>query len=293
MKISVIIPTVNRPADITKCIESLLSQAVLPDEIIVVDASADTQTQELISRLKPPAAISLHYVKTKPGLTRQRNEGVRRSRGRYIYFFDDDVILEPDYICRTDETFQRYKKDNVGGVMGHVTNTVKLLPVWDRWFRKIFFLSDFGHGTIKLSGFPSHCMDDIPSFVEVLPGGCTAYLRDVFEHEWFDERLAGYAYMEDVDFSYRVGRQFRLFYQPASRLTHHPTTFKTMNTRLLRKMLVRNLIYLFHKNLPHDAAHYFGLFMALAGVILYNGVISRDMNACRGAIEGLFETPPA
>jgi len=79
-------------------------------------------------------------------------------------------------------------------------------------------MTDSGKGKLKLSGFPAHRDDNKLAFVKVLPGGCTAYLKEVFSRYLFDENLTEYAYMEDMDFSYRVSKKYRLLYQPEAKL---------------------------------------------------------------------------
>jgi GT2 family glycosyltransferase len=292
MDISVVIPTMDRPADIARCLDSLLRQTLPPDEIIVVDSSPNTRTEAIMATLHPPSPTVVRYVRSdKAHLPRQRNQGVAVSTGRYIHFFDDDVILEADCIRQMHAAFERLADAGVGGVMGRVTNVSARGPRWERIFKKLFYLSDLGQGRIKLSGFPSLKIDATAGYVGCLSGCCMAYRRDAFQDQAFDERLTTYAYMEDVDFSYRVSRRFRLYYEPAARLTHHPTTFKTTDSRLLRKMLVCNLLYLFRKNLPFDLPHCYGLCCAIAGMLIYNGLIVRDFHACRGILEGVFTEP--
>ena len=43
-KISIIIPTYNRPNDLNKCLQSVLEQTVIPNEIVIVD---DGRLEEL------------------------------------------------------------------------------------------------------------------------------------------------------------------------------------------------------------------------------------------------------
>ena len=50
--------------------------------------------------------------------------------------------------------------------------------------------------------------------VELCSGGNTSYLREVFEEFFFDEEFDGYAPMEDIDFSYRVSRKYKLIVDP-------------------------------------------------------------------------------
>lgn len=39
-QVSVIIPTYNRPAELTNCIQSILTQSEKPDEVIIIDDGA-------------------------------------------------------------------------------------------------------------------------------------------------------------------------------------------------------------------------------------------------------------
>ena len=56
-----------------------------------------------------------------------------------------------------------------------------------------------------------------------------SYRRGVFEHERFDESLAGYAFKEDIDFSYRVvKRGYVLVQTPRARIVHHKSPHRTV-----------------------------------------------------------------
>ncbi len=91
--LSVVIPTRNRPADLTRCLE-LLSQAVHgDDEILVVDsASSDDQTQRVA------AQFGVRCVRVdQPGASRARNVGWRAARHDCVAFVDDDVRVDPTW----------------------------------------------------------------------------------------------------------------------------------------------------------------------------------------------------
>lgn len=289
MDVSVIICTKDRTDDLIRCLDSLHYQTRLPDELIIVDASQNNKTKDMVEQKKEHLPFDVIYGKTGSGLTRQRNTGIGLSQGKYVFFFDDDVILEQGFIEIICDTFYRFKELDVGGITGRIVNIPALPGSWDSLFKQLFFLSDLGHGRVKLSGLPSIKISDESGFVESLSGGCTAYLKEVFDQFSFDENLKGYAYLEDVDFSYRVGRKYRLFYQPKARLRHYPSTYLKTDSKELRKMFVRHQAYLFHKNLPKDFPHYLGYWISIMGIFIYNGLIQRDLRACRGIIEGLLE----
>jgi len=287
--ISVIVPTRNRPDYLAGFLDSLNNQTRLPEELIIIDASDTEDTRNMIGMNGDGLPFEVIYKREVPGSARQRNIGFRISRGRYLFFFDDDVILEPDYIGTVCDTFSKHGEERLGGITGKITNIRQDSRPWDRAFKGMFFLSDFGRGRVKLSGFPSLRIGDEPSYVEILSGCNMAYPREVFSQFLFDERLTGYSYMEDIDLSFRVSKRYPLYYQPRAKLEHHPSAYRTYAARELRRMMIRNHRYLFKKNQPQDLPHLLCHWISILGVFLYNGFLQRDFMAAMGIIEGLRE----
>ena len=98
---SVIICTRNRLKDLLVALQSICMQTVLPDEIIIVDSSDIAISKENFPK------INLIYKHTSPGLTKQRNEAIDLASGEILYFFDDDVELEPNYIEEMQKIFEK------------------------------------------------------------------------------------------------------------------------------------------------------------------------------------------
>ena len=140
-----------------------------------------------------------------------------------------------------------------------------------------------------MSGFPEHRNDNKLALVEVLTGCCMVYSRDVFSKYSFDETFSGYSYLEDVDFSYRVSKEFILVYQPYAKLKHFSTTFIKCDSQYLRKMMIRNHFYIFKKNIPKDIPHIFAFIISIIGLFLGNAFLLKDLRACRGILEGLLK----
>jgi GT2 family glycosyltransferase len=287
--ISVIIPTRNRPDNLASFLDSLNNQTRLPDELIIIDASDNDDTRNMLRKRSDGLPFDVIYKREAPGSARQRNIGFRISRGRHLFFFDDDVILETEYLRAVCDTFSKHREGQLGGITGKITNIRQDPSPWDRAFKGIFFLSDFGKGQVKLSGFPSLRIGDEPSYVEILSGCNMAYPREVFSQFLFDENLTGYSYMEDIDLSFRISREYSLYYQPKARLEHFPTSYKTYGSRELRKMMIQNHRYLFKKNQPQDLPHVLSHWISLLGIFLYNVFIQSDFSAAMGIIDGLRE----
>jgi len=121
MKISAVICTKNRVQELMRCLKSLIAQSFPPDEVIIVDAS-DTEDAYLKIKEEFPKDSRFKYLHTKPALTYQRNVGVGNSSGDIIFFFDDDTVLDKDFIKEITKVFESDPEEKIGGVMGNNVN---------------------------------------------------------------------------------------------------------------------------------------------------------------------------
>jgi GalNAc5-diNAcBac-PP-undecaprenol beta-1,3-glucosyltransferase len=91
--VSVVITAFNRPDYLRNAVTSVLAQTFTDIEIIVVDDCSPTDPSAVLREFDAP----IHFVRmpTNGGANRARNEGVRRARGHYVAFLDDDDIWLP------------------------------------------------------------------------------------------------------------------------------------------------------------------------------------------------------
>ncbi|OGJ86950.1 MAG: hypothetical protein A2350_01175 [Candidatus Raymondbacteria bacterium RifOxyB12_full_50_8] len=94
MKIAAVIPTYNRPAILRQCLESLLAQDRLLDEIQVIDNSGNNETEYLISSSFP--GISYCRFQENIGSAGGFYEGIVRTfqNHDYIWTLDDDIVAQ-------------------------------------------------------------------------------------------------------------------------------------------------------------------------------------------------------
>ena len=96
-RISVIIPTYNAEAFISRTVESVSRQTVTDLEIVVVDdGSTDGTLEMLTSSLSREPRLRL-IRQANAGVAEARNRGLREAdpHARYISFLDHDDVLEP------------------------------------------------------------------------------------------------------------------------------------------------------------------------------------------------------
>jgi len=88
-KISVIIPTHNRPELLKEAISSVLAQTYRDFEIIVIDDGLAQRADRVIDDFNDPKIKYIKHEKSKGGAA-ARNTGIKNSTGEFIAFLDDD-----------------------------------------------------------------------------------------------------------------------------------------------------------------------------------------------------------
>jgi glycosyltransferase involved in cell wall biosynthesis len=90
--ITVVIPTYNRAALLTRAVESARAQTVAPFEILVVDDGSTDDTARIVAAWGAP----IRYIATaNGGVARARNVGIAQAKGDWIAFLDSDDEWEP------------------------------------------------------------------------------------------------------------------------------------------------------------------------------------------------------
>lgn len=219
-QIALIVPTKDRPGDLSNLLDSVKTQTRKPDQLIIVDGGNQT-VEKLVSDF---GVITAQYLRVyPPGLTKQRNAGVGALNAdiTLVGFLDDDLVLEKDAVEQMLEYWESASPE-VGGssfnlyydVAPNFPNRFKIL------FQKIFATGG-EKGTILKSGcniILSPVFDD--TYVEWLSGGATVWRRSVIDDYIFDEWFAGYGHFDDVDFSYSINRRYKLIVLSKAKANH-------------------------------------------------------------------------
>lgn len=290
-----VIATRNRPDDLVRTVESLVAQTVLPAELCIVDSSDETPARARIEELCAGAGLPLDYHHPAPrGLTVQRNAGVDRTTGDPVFFVDDDVALAPDCHERVLDEYERWG-DELGGVRAAPVRPARP-ALLTRLYRRLFGIGGWwpeASGRVR-AGFYVEGVSESAGVrkVEYFNGWFMSYRRAVFEHERFDEALSGYAYKEDIDFSYRVSRRYTLVQTPHAKCDHLKSGAARMSSHQLQRMNLANQFYLHRKLMPQDGRHKAALWWALLGLFILNAgkaLQTRDRGLVTGLVAGAWE----
>ena len=305
--ISVIICTMNRENDLLECIESISQQTLLPHEVLIIDDGAiDQEYLEKYKKLLEPKRVNFFYkMKTKnnKGLTFSRNLGMKYAIGDYIMFLDDDVVIEKNYIANIMDIFLSHR--GVGGVGGYDWSSQNNIGL-KFGLMKLFFLSSHKRGVLLRSGKAVHTGRlNNTTKVEFLLGYNMTYKAEVFKDNLFEERWGIYCDGEDIDFSYRISRIYKLYLTPYAKLIHKQspnTIFRESNTKAVF-MSIFNRFFIVCKLFPRNICTYTIYFWSLFGYFIhfwskkiiigntknYGSILSSQFNAFKSIINILLK----
>jgi glycosyltransferase involved in cell wall biosynthesis len=216
MKVTVLVPTFRRPADLARCLAALQKQKRAADEVVVVARPDDTATHECLSDPAVKGALPLSVALVEqPGQVAALNRGLDAASGDVIAIIDDDAAPYPDWAERIAAAFEGDAcLGALGGrdwihINGRVLDGAKALV-----------------GTVMLSGKVvgnHHLGVGAAREVDVLKGANMSYRREAIRGIRFDTRLrgAGAQVHNDMAFSMSVQRAgWKLVYDPCVAVDH-------------------------------------------------------------------------
>ncbi len=210
--ISFVVATKDRPAELLRMWRSLCGQTVPPAEVVIVDAG---ETAPAPVREMERDGLPLRRLRAvEASATRQRNQGVAAARTGLglIGFLDDDVVLEKNAVAE----MLRFWAQADGRVGGAAFNMLNHPPLSLRELKRTPFVEAAGlyarrGGAVSRSGFQTMIgRVETTTYTDWLPTGASVWRREVFDRFRFDEWFRGYSYLEDLDFSYRAGKAYKL-----------------------------------------------------------------------------------
>ncbi|MBM3304837.1 MAG: glycosyltransferase [Candidatus Aminicenantes bacterium] len=223
LKLAFVVATKDRPEELRRMWRSLCRQTRPPDEVVIVDAGSGPSPWE---DLEPAAFAAAHIRAERPSAAGQRNLGLDAVSAEtdLVGFLDDDAVLEEDAV----EEMLRFWEGADGAVGGAAFNLVNHPPMDMEPLKRSRLAESLGlyarrPGAVAPSGFQTMVgVVERTTWTDWLPSGASVWRRELLRDHRFDEWFGGYSYLEDLDFSYRVGKTFRLAVVAEARYRHLP-----------------------------------------------------------------------
>lgn len=199
---SIVIPTFKRKESLLRLLASLAKANLKNTEIIIVEQEQNH------NKFFPK---SVHYIfLPKRSIPHAMNVGVRKAKGGYILFLDDDVTVTPNFI---DYHIKNFADRRVAATVGRSITDGQSIERDRRDSGRINWLGECS------DGFSSTIRQEVDTVV----GANTSWRKDVFERlGGFDERFIGNALRFESDLSLRAKQAgYTIVFEPKALVYHH------------------------------------------------------------------------
>jgi GT2 family glycosyltransferase len=125
-------------------------------------------------------------------------------------------------------------------------------------------------------------------FVDWLPTGAIVWRREVLEQYRLDDYFEGYSYLEDLDFSFSVGKHYRLAVVADARYHHYPSSSGRISQYKFGRTEVLNRLYFVRKHGLSVSRCYLGIVIRFFLTLLSfgrSGKLAWLQRACGNVVE--------
>lgn len=293
-KLALVVPTIGRPAELRRMLKSLAEQSQPPHQVIIVD---EGKAGEDFAGEFPQ--LNIQIVSMPGGSTSAKRNAGAQAAARdisLIGFLDDDIVLEPEAF-EAMLSFWEQAPPEMGGAGFNLANHPTLYASWLKSSRLASWLGLYSSekGAVLRSGIHTliGCLQET-CYVRWLPTTAAVYPKKVMQEFGFDDWFHGYSYLEDLEFSYRVGKKYKLAVVASARFYHYPSLRGREDTYLFGKKEVVNRLHFVRK---HRELSLFWCCFALLGrtfLSLILGLSTREVGYFKRALGncvGLFSVP--
>ena len=111
--LSIIVPVYNSEKTIEKCIKSILNIKDLSYEIIIVDDGSKDNSYMIAKKMLSGIEQAIVLKQKNQGPSVARNNGISKSKGKYIMFVDSDDWIEASEIKKITTAIKSNKYDTI------------------------------------------------------------------------------------------------------------------------------------------------------------------------------------
>lgn len=218
MKITVVIPTYQRPRDLLHCLEALKCQTRLVDELLIIVRDTDISTWGFIKNYRSES-LSLKTLEVNiPGVIAAMNAGLDFASGDIVAFTDDDAVPHQNWLERIEANF--LSDESVAGVGGRdwVYIGGQLYDGMPReevgqvqWFGRVIGNHHLGIGQSRE--------------VDILKGVNMSFRRTAIKDLRFDQRMRGTGAQVHFEMMFCLKLKqagWKLIYDPLVAVDHYP-----------------------------------------------------------------------
>ncbi len=254
-KISVVIPTYNRPNLLFNCLNALNNQNLSADdfEVIVVHDGPDERIVAALKHQQSQFDFDFQVLHTaeKQGPAAARNLGWRAANAQLVAFTDDDCLPEPEWLTGF---LDRYRNQELVAYSGKTVVPLQRHP------------TDFALNTSRLSE------------AEFITANCACTKSALLKVGGFDEQFS-MAWREDSDLEFKLLLSGVPLYRNEQAVVVHPVreapwgvSLKEQRKGIFDVLLFKKYPLLYRQKIQHAPLWNYYIIVALAFLSLLSAV---------------------
>jgi len=262
MKLSIIIPTKDRPYKVKRLLNQLYNNKFFFNEILLVDSSNIINKKKLIIIIKK-TDLNIKLINSIPSISVQRNKGLKKIKknNNFFMFLDDDIIFKKNSFVEMKKFIKKNEKLYIGYGFNLISkiNYGFLEGIKRNKFIEKLGIYNTNIGKIVPSGWQTK-INNVKKNKEVewLSTQAVIYTNNNKKIN-FDNFFKGYSYLEDLDYSYRMSKFGKLIVVKKA-MYYHNNNIERKSFSFGQKEFI-NRYHFIKKNKIYTRYFFFGAFV--------------------------------
>lgn len=228
---AILIPTRNRPKELSVLLRSIQKSTRLPKQVVVV--SSGQNVARIIDEISKSLEITyLHTAET--GQIAQKRIGVElvSKEVDWCLFLDDDLILEESAIDLALSAARSYKKKDIIGIGLSLPPSSRSLDALklNKKLLELFKLSSRRPGEVLCSGHATSYLQENSVVETQWLNGASMWRTEYIGRYGIDLPTTPYAACEDQIFSYPLSKLGTLIYAPEAKVMFQDDELSEFNS---------------------------------------------------------------
>jgi GT2 family glycosyltransferase len=259
VKVSFVIVNHNTTEILKDSVDSIYRFEKIPFEVIILNNTDEEYNVDLDALGGSFSNIKIIYLRKNLSYSAANNLGIKESSGEYVIIMNPDVIFTSPVteklisVMQSDSSIGAICPALISSNGNFQRNYFQRFPTIRQFIFYYSFLAGlFNKSAVRMNRYLENQEIDISSGrmfeVEQIPCAFFMTRKKILEEvNYMDEKFR--LFFEDVDLSYRIGREYKLVIDTSVKVTHlGGESFKFADNWILHGLFISSMLYFFQKH---------------------------------------------
>lgn len=195
--ISIIVPVYNAEKTLVRCLESILEQSYTSYEVLAINDGSDDASLDILESYRDKYSNVFRIIdQANHGAAYSRNVGIKKARGTFLAFIDNDDWIDPEYLetlynaairNKADIVLSGYRRpDASGSILKKCLLSAQsewapyaVEAAWAKLYRRSFVLEN------KLTFLESNISEDLAFTLPAISASSKTAILDYCGYNWY------------------------------------------------------------------------------------------------------------